>query len=367
MARRKVEYTLEAVAARLKVDKVGIAIRQRGKRLALRGTLPPKPGSEKPKACDQVIALHIYANEAGFEQAEALARKLGAEIASNRFAWDTWGEYTQPRVLTVLDKRPVSEWVELFKADKLSRKTIQESTWHTNYREVFRRLPQDLPLSAQMLLDELLTQPPDTRGRKRHFEALRALARFAGLEVNFEGLRGSYSARTVEPRDLPDDQTILDFLKTVPNPGWRTALARVIVFGLRPHEAWYLARESEDGRVRYRVSEGKTGSRLVFPLLPQWAEELGALDPVMPPMQRDHHTLGERFGEYFRGTHPAPFAPYDLRHCYAQRGFKRGVEPHLMARYMGHSLQMHLQIYSAWFSQKTYDDVFDSLTDRLKE
>jgi hypothetical protein len=74
----KGKLTLDAINARLKAAQVGVSIRQKGNRLYLRATLPPKPGSTKKHPHQQDVSLKIYANPAGLERAEAEARKLGA-------------------------------------------------------------------------------------------------------------------------------------------------------------------------------------------------------------------------------------------------------------------------------------------------
>lgn len=66
MARQ--DLTLDAVNERLKAAKVGIKVRQKGNRLYLRGTLPPKPGAEKQHPHQQDLSLGIYANPAGLER-----------------------------------------------------------------------------------------------------------------------------------------------------------------------------------------------------------------------------------------------------------------------------------------------------------
>jgi len=81
------KITLEAVNQRLKGAKVEVTVRQKGNRLYLRSTLPPKPGSQKTKPYQQDLAFKIYANPARLEKAEAEARKLGALLAYKEFDW----------------------------------------------------------------------------------------------------------------------------------------------------------------------------------------------------------------------------------------------------------------------------------------
>ena len=85
MGRRKI--TLEAVNERRKAARLGLVVIQRGNKLSLKGTLPPKPGSSKLSPHQQTISLGIYANPAGLEHAEAKALELGAVVAQKRFSW----------------------------------------------------------------------------------------------------------------------------------------------------------------------------------------------------------------------------------------------------------------------------------------
>ena len=58
---------LDEVNQRLKAAKLGIHVAQRGDRLSLRATLPPRPGSGKTKPYQQYLSSGIYANPAGFK------------------------------------------------------------------------------------------------------------------------------------------------------------------------------------------------------------------------------------------------------------------------------------------------------------
>uniref|UniRef100_A0A832H5D9 Uncharacterized protein n=1 Tax=Oscillatoriales cyanobacterium SpSt-402 TaxID=2282168 RepID=A0A832H5D9_9CYAN len=63
---------------RLKAARVGVTIERRGGTLWLRGTFPPKPGSNRIKPYRQKFALGVKANPAGVQHAEKQARLMGA-------------------------------------------------------------------------------------------------------------------------------------------------------------------------------------------------------------------------------------------------------------------------------------------------
>jgi hypothetical protein len=74
------KWTLDEVNARLKAGNIGVVVYQRGDRLSLRATFPPKPGIDKPPY-QQLLSLGIYANPAGLQFAESEAKKVGGLLA----------------------------------------------------------------------------------------------------------------------------------------------------------------------------------------------------------------------------------------------------------------------------------------------
>ena len=70
-----------------------IKIKQRGKKLSLRGTLPKKPG--KGSGVEQTfVSLGLSANEDGVRVALAKARKLEDDLLYERFNWGDWQDIT---------------------------------------------------------------------------------------------------------------------------------------------------------------------------------------------------------------------------------------------------------------------------------
>jgi hypothetical protein len=69
----RISKTIAEANARLKSLKITIV--QRGDRLSLQATLPPKPNSDKDKWYQQRISLELRANIDGIRFAEAKARK----------------------------------------------------------------------------------------------------------------------------------------------------------------------------------------------------------------------------------------------------------------------------------------------------
>lgn len=88
---RQPAYDLDSVNHRLKTSDTGFQIWQRGNRLSLRGTLPPKPNSKHDRPYQQTLSLGIFATPSGFEFAENKAREIASLLAQRRFTWQEIG------------------------------------------------------------------------------------------------------------------------------------------------------------------------------------------------------------------------------------------------------------------------------------
>ncbi|MGF1460804.1 MAG: hypothetical protein ACFBSG_17475 [Leptolyngbyaceae cyanobacterium] len=79
-----------------------IKIERRGRKLALRGSLPKKPG-EGPGNKQRYIALGIFANPDGIKVAKAKAQRLESDLNMDRFAWADWEHGGEPAGKTAAD------------------------------------------------------------------------------------------------------------------------------------------------------------------------------------------------------------------------------------------------------------------------
>jgi integrase len=346
---------------RLKAGKVGVAIEMRGDRLLLRATLPPKPESSKFKPHQQRLSLGIHANPAGVSIAEKEARKVGALIDCHQFNWEPYlKEKTSDSAGTI------GEWIARFEEEYFQRRkrTFKtESTWKGDYIKVLHRLPEGEALTLELLRELILTTEPDTKSRKRFCMVLTALARFAGLESDFQRLAGNYSPRRVSPRNLPEDELIAEWYTRLKNPGWKWIFGMIATYGLRPHEAFCLDYAAlRSGSVVASVLAGKTGARRVWPFYPEWHEMFNLSAVHLPPisLERNHTAIGGSACRYFRGI-GLPFHLYDLRHCWAIRTLECGLDISLAAQQMGHSVQVHSQQYHLWISERHHQRAFEQL------
>lgn len=339
-----IEGKISQANGRLKAANIGLAIERRGDRLILRGTLPPKPGSNRTKPFQQRITLRLRANPVGVSSAEKEARLIDALLQQGRFSWEPYLRETAAAPLTVGD------WIERFERDYFTRRkrTPQsETTWRYDYLKALGKLPQGELLTAELLRNTIEATEPDTRTRKRFVDVLTRLGQFAGLEVDFKSLRGDYSPAKVTPRNLPSDALIAECREQIPNPLWQRTYGLIAAYGLRPHEVFNCSLKSSG--ILEIFGNTKTGSRMIYPYYPEWTEQW-ELEGELPQCSgRNNTDLGQRVTRQF-SRYKLPFTPYDLRHAWAVRTIKFGLPDTLAARQMGHSVQVHCSIYHAWIS-----------------
>lgn len=352
---------IEQANGRLRAANVGVVIEQHGDRLCLRATLPPKPGATRSEPYQQRISLSnrgVRANPIGIKEAEKEASKVGALLACREFDW-------QPYLRSKDDPcKTLADWITSFEVDYFARRSRtpqSETTWQHDYLKIFNKLPLNVTLSVEVLKETILSTRPDSKTRKRAVMVLTALAKFADVEVNFKSLVGNYSPRRVTPRDLPDDQAIATMFHQLPAGCWRWAYGVLATYGLRNHELFHLDFSKFPVLL---VQEGKTGSRRVYPIYPEWATQWELENVDLPRCSgKTNSDLGNRVTAAFNRLN-IPFRPYDLRHAWAVRSLEFGLDISLAAAQMGHSPQIHTNLYHHWISEEVHQRAFNILLNR---
>jgi integrase len=343
---------------RLKAANTGVTIEIKGNRFVLRATLPPKPDSKYQRPYQQRIFLSHHANPAGLKLAEQEARKVGALLDCKEFDWQPYVKNDVQQPLMVAD------WVVKFERDYFTRRERtpeSETTWRYDYQKVFCKLPPGEPLTAELLKAAIESTKPDSRTRKRFVDVLTRLAQFAEIENDFYKLRGKYSPKQVQPRDLPSDEVITEQRDRIPNPLWRRAYGLIATYGIRPHEVF---KSSFERFPVLTVLEGtKTGHRLVYPYYPEWSGEWDLVGELPKVSGKNNTEIGNRVTHAF-SRYEMPFVPYDLRHCWAVRTIRFGLPDTLAARQMGHSVAVHTEIYHAWITADEQERMYQMLMAR---
>lgn len=140
-----IEGRLNQANGRLVAGKVGVKIKVKVDRLYLRATLPPKPDSEKNYSYQPRIALGFHANPEGISLAEAEARKVGVLLDSKEFSWDPYLKINRYNLT-------IAHWIEQFEQfhwQTTPRTQASETTWKTDYQQVFNKLPKSQPLTLR--------------------------------------------------------------------------------------------------------------------------------------------------------------------------------------------------------------------------
>lgn len=365
MARNFIDMTIEikeliaATNQRLKAANIGVQIELKGK-LVLRATLPPKPASPKSKPCQQRIYLGLPASRSGLKRAEKEAIKLGGLIACKEFDWGLYIEVENLREITA------GEWItrfEKFYFQKRKRTHKSEYTWKCDYWNIFKRLPQNQPLTSDLFLKTVTDTVPETKNRKRACMALGALARFAEIDVDLKMYSGSYTAKSHSPRDLPTDEKVAATYYKISNPDWQWVYGMLAAYGLRNHEVFRLdLRTLRAGEPIISVLPNtKTGSRRVWAFFPEWFTEWELWNVKLPSIDvdRPNASVGASVTQYFRRN--IDFQPYDLRHCWAIRTLEFGLDVSLAAQQMGHSVKMHTDLYHHWISERHHQRAYEIL------
>lgn len=353
---------IEKLNRALKDARAGVSVKRIGQRLYLRATLPPKSGSSQTKPRSQRIKLSVYANPAGLKTAKRQAFELSNAIASRTFKWLHWADGHA-------SERTVADWINAFEKNYFTRRERNpksETTWAKDYVVPLKKLPQEVPLTSEVLIKAAESVPPDTRARQRAVNAYSAIAKFIQLDVDLKPLRGTYSPKAVNPRDLPSDALILEWVEKIPDPEWRTFYCLVATYGFRNHECWHLDLD----RLRHDpiavIQGGKTGARLALPVPKSWWSRWFENQTITLPnlTVQKNSDYGNRSAQYFNRLKKRigfPFTIYTLRHAHSARMALAGVDLAFASKSQGHSAKVHEQIYLHFLDRKHFEQVLDSL------
>lgn len=348
-----------------------VKLRAKDGRIYLRALFPPKPGELEAKRSE--IATGCNATISGVRLARAKAEEINRSLVLGTFDWTP---YLKGRLKPFKPPESVGEWVARYEKDhwQQTQKTpTKENSYHKNYRLVFQRLPQNEPLTIELLRESILEHTaPGSRSRKGWAMAFRRLGLFAGLdEKQLRGLAQlgkGYSPKSVEPRELPTDNEILDIWSSINNESWQWVVSALAIYGLRPHELFRINtdRLNEDPPVLEVQEDSKTGFRIVYPCASSAWSEMPVTEVLLPKIDttgKNNNQLGNKIGQEFR-ERAFPFTPYDLRHAYARRMFLRGFPPDFIAKSMGHSLSVQLSVYRSWWGEEVYAQKFKEVMEK---
>ncbi|NER79675.1 MAG: site-specific integrase [Leptolyngbya sp. SIO1D8] len=362
---------LEKVNTRLKAAQLGLRIERRGDKLALRGTLPPRPGSDRQQPHQQRLPLKLPATKTGLKQAEQEAKVIAAKLIEQTFDWRLYlaqrGQVLSSAKLT--DKIAAFEqhYFSTALVDPEKHEASVRSTWSKAYAPYLRKLQEMCDRRPTLSLPEAIVATikstrVHSRSRQVCCTALEAFVSFLGLEllVDLKTLWGKYSSSRTQMRHLPNDAEIVEWFEKIPNPAWQFVYGVMAVYGLRNHEVFfcdYQALAKGDSEAAIEVLETtKTGVHHVWPFPPQWIDQFKLRTVILPNLQTNLETttlqrIGQQVTLQFR-RYGIPFSPYDLRHAWAVRTILMGLPDTVAARMMGHSVTIHNRTYHRWITHR---------------
>ncbi len=374
----KFEAQLVAINHRLKVAQLGLQLEKRGGRLALRGTLPPKPGSTKTKPYQQRISLQLPPNLGGLKQAEREAKVVAAQLITETFDWE---KYQIWRGRERLDAESLSQQIKGYERHFFQQPERQESlastqtTWESTYQPYLRKLEALANGSSKLTLSDAIcltveSFPLNARARQICCTALAAFAEFLELELpeDFKSRGGHYSAAKVKRRDLPTDEEILAVYDLIPNDGWKFVYGVMATYGLRNHEVFFcdysLLKTGGASDSITVLDTTKTGEHEVWPFNPDWIDKFDLRNVRMPKVNTDLdkttlQRIGQQVTRQFK-RYEIPFSPYDLRHAWAVRTIHVGLPDTVSAKMMGHSVAIHTRTYHKWITRRDQQAAVDA-------
>jgi integrase len=377
-----IDTRLSQVNQRLKAARMGLQIERRGETLALRGTLPPRPGSVRLKPHQQRVALGIPATTAGLKQAEQEVKVIAAQLIQNTFDWRNYLHgYGGKR----LDQLELAQQIEAFKQSFLAdpqRKrnpAATRTTWDSAYAPYLRKLEAIAHSTPKLTLPEAIhatVHATDINSRSRQVccTALSALSEFLNLELpeDLKKFWGGYGISSTQSRELPTDQLIVALWETIPNPAWRFVYGVMATYGLRNHEVFFCdysnLLQGDREATLCVLDTTKTGEHEVWPFYPDWVAQFNLREVNLPKIQTDLtattlQRIGQRVTSQFR-RYQIPFSPYDLRHAWAVRTIHFGLPDTVAARMMGHSVAVHTRTYHQWLTRRDQQQAVEAALSR---
>ena len=358
------------VNQRLKAARLGLKIERRGDRLALRGTLPPRPGSDRYHPYQQRIPLKLLANKTALKQAEQEAKVIAARLIEQTFDWRPYlvqrGQVLGSDELTDKIAAFAQHYLDAAAADPDKHPASVKATWEKAYRPYLKKLQELSDRRSLSLPEAIVATVKGTRANSRSRQvcctAMDAFAAYLGLElpIDLKTLWGKYGSSRTQMRQLPTDDEILQWFHRIPNPAWQCVYGMMAAYGLRNHEVFFcdcqaLTKGDDEAAIEV-LDVTKTGAHDVWPFPPQWIDEFGLREHTLPDIELDlQKTTLQRIGQQvtlqFR-RYEIPFSPYDLRHAWAVRTILLGVPDTVAARMMGHSVAIHNRTYHRWITRR---------------
>jgi hypothetical protein len=353
---------------RIKAVGSKLSILRRKNRLYLRGTLPCKPGETTPDGTKRYEISIAPADLNGVRVAEEKALEITTQLRLNTFNWEMYGVKSKPKPQHRTMGEIKADFEKNYWRDRpQTRKKL--NTFRTSYDASLKKIPDSDRFTDKNIEAWICSTPPDSYIRHSLIRVIRALAKQEGIDVK------PYTCKPVPvPRILPTDTEIEMTFDLLPDDiAW--SFGMIATYGLRTQEIFNGIEKhldfftSPDNKFhKFRVGEdNKTGERVVYPLYPHWVERFDLLNPKrFPSNARNYESKVNKLGETLI-TYGFKNEAYSLRHRYAIRAHELDIPIDDAARWMGHSVEMHVKTYQKYMDSSTSDKIYRKLLNDKQE
>jgi len=306
--------------------------------------------------------------------AESRVIHLAEEIARCGILPDQlpWASEISKSSVSVPTSFTIQQAIDALRADFWASKvrtSAAERSWDRIDCEL-KRLPAQATITVDLLAAIAATTRAGSPSRVEACKVYKRLAKLAGLSDldKLDTIRTPYEPAE---REVPSDAEIIELLERTRNHkkyGWLTSA--LVTYGCRPSETVSL-QPADDGTARVLTikRKGKLPTwRTGLALQPEWVKQF-EVDRVAKPWAVDApaqyasdeaRRLVQSWQAWLKAQAPG-WQLYDLRHAWAVRSIRRGINASMAAKTMGHSLAVHHSTYNRWLEQRDVAGVAASL------
>jgi integrase len=326
-----------------------------------------------------------------------VALKVAKELETGTFTWDNYvcwikGELPKHIKQQVAKQKTCKELTEEFKAhfwathDFSTEEAAHKSErgWKSRFQPIFNQMPLDKPLTEEVVKNVLGRYKPGSGSYRIRLLDIKTFIVYHSLNIDVDKFKSKAKVESQIGRELSNDEIIQGWKNIKyfqPAKGKKSKhqdlfawmYGMMAVYGLRNHEVLNIqnltqpfkipnknivlpAFNDPNNEIKSIYTYGKTGKRTQpMPLPREWIK-LFQLENVPNFPVFENLRQKDSFLAYFTGyctghtnsrtPKKIDFIPYDLRHTYAIRGRKLGINPLDMKDYCGHSLTMHEKVYN---------------------
>ena len=337
---------------RLKQKGARCAIEVKNYKLNLRAILPVREGGSATRQ------QRILLDTTDILEAETLGYTLRQQLENGTFKWESW-QGKDSRFNTCGDFRKIA--AEFYERGLDTGRYKDRTSWNSRWMPALNKLPEDdnCFINPELIETVIECMPVKCAARRDQGNMLCMIAekKFGWDMKEARELAKGYNLKSINPKDIPSDESILDYYNKIKVPHWKWFYAMVATYGLRPHEAAEVEINREcNAEIQ---DDTKSGYHIAPALHSEWFDRMNCFDierPEKPKGKEWKKKFTHNANCYFtqprgrkRGNAPLlPFQLYSLRHAYAVRHFRRGTPSAAGAKFMGHDERIHNQHYKRW-------------------